>query len=391
MKKLFVLSAGIFMSISSLIAQNQISLTTLPFEIYGDHVFIKLKVNNSRNLNFIFDTGDGLTVLNEETARKLGMSSNININIPSAEGSIKGNLIKHQKIKINNLELKNVKIYETSINHLEISIGRNIDGIIGYDMLKDYVIYMNYDKKSMTIYDPSTYKYLGNGKTCPIKFTGKIPYIPATITFANNEVISGDFFINTGAKTTVDFNTPFVESNNLTSKVGKSFIYLVAGLGSIEYEHHEGKVNNFSFNDFSFDNMPVGLSHAKSGLQNHKKIEGIIGGGLLRKFNIVYDYNKRKIYWEKNQNYNTGFSINASGLELQLSKDKTKVLVHKVFDNSPASATGITVNSELNEINGKSALEIGLTELRKILRANGNTVNIKIDGKSYDITLKSMI
>ena len=389
MKKIFVLSLSVLVSFSTLFAQSP--LTTLPFEVYGDHVFIKLKVNNSRDLDFIFDTGDGLSVLNIETARELGMAPGVDASTTSAEGTIKGKLVKHQKIEINNLELTNVKIYETSLNHLEMSIGRDIDGIIGYDMLKNYVISMNYDKNAMDIYDSSTYKYTGTGKAYPIKLTSQIPHIPASITLANGEVVSGEFFVNTGAKTTVDFNTPFVESNGLTGKVGNSYIYLVSGLGSKEYEHHEGKVNSFDFGGFSFENMPVGLSHAKSGLQNHKKIAGIIGGGLLRKFNIVYHYGGKKMYWEKNESYDSGFAINASGMTFQLSKDKSKVLINKVFENSPASAAGITLNAELNEVNGKSALEMGLADLRDLMKKDGSKVNVKIDGKSYDLVLKSMI
>jgi len=389
MKKLFILFVGVLVSISTLIAQTP--LTTLPFIVYGDHVFIKLKVNNSRDLDFIFDTGDGLTVLNIETARELGMAPGADATTSSAEGTVKGKLVKHQRIEINNLELKNVKIYETSLNQLEISIGRDVDGIIGFDMLKHYVISMNYDKNAMDIYDSSSYKYSGNGKVYPIKLTSQIPHIPATVTLANGETVSGEFFVNTGAKTTVDFNTPFVLSNGLADKIGNSFVYLVSGLGNKEHEHHEGKVNNFSFGDFSFENMPVGLSHAKSGLQNHKRIAGIIGGGLLRKFNIVYHYGGHKMYWEKNESYNSGFAVNSSGIALQLSKDKTKVLVHKVYENSPASAAGITANAELNEINGKPALAIGLADLRKMLIADGSTVNIKVDGKLYDLMLKSML
>lgn len=389
MKRLSSLFVSFLCCYSILVAQSP--LTSLPFEVYGDHVFIKIKVNNSRDLNFIFDTGDGLTVLNIKTAQELGMSPGSEATTTSAEGTIKGNYVKHQKIEINNLELKNVNIYETSLSHLEISIGKNIDGIIGYDMLKAYTISMNYDKKIMDLYDSPSYKYSGTGKAYDVKLTSLIPHIKADVILSNGEKVSGEFFVNTGAKTTVDFNTPFVAKNGMTSKVGKSYIYLVSGLGTKEYEHHEGKVNKFTFSDFSFENMPVGLSHAKSGLQNHKKMAGIIGGGLLRKFNIVYNYGAKKMYWEKNESYATGFAVNASGLELQLSKDKSKVLIHKVFENSSATAAGIKVNSELNEVDGKSAKDLGLAEIRKMLKQDGKTVSIKVDGKQIDLMLKALI
>ncbi|MEQ9289222.1 MAG: aspartyl protease family protein [Cyclobacteriaceae bacterium] len=369
----------------------QTPLTSVPFELYGDHIFVEIQVNNSRPLDFIFDTGDGLTVLNIETAKELNMLSGSDAKKTSAEGEISGKLLKHQRIEINNIELKDIEIYETSLRHLEMSIGRKIDGIIGYDMLENYVVSMNFDKMSFNLYDSKGYTYQGTGRKLPINLTSYIPHISANVVLSNGETIKGEFFVDTGAKATVDFNTPFVKKHGLTDKIGESYIYLVAGLGSKEYEHHQGKANSLTFSGFAFSEVPVGLSHAEHGIQANKKVSGILGSGLLRKFNITYNYPKKEMYWEKNGNYSSPFRINASGLELQLSEDMSKVLVHKVFDNSPAEDAGIKVNSELNEVNGTSATKLGLAELRKILSENGKTVKVKIDGQSIDLNLRSLI
>ena len=373
------------------VVSAQTPLTSVPFELFGDHIFIKIKVNNSRDLDFIFDTGDGLTVLNIETAKELGMLSGSDAKTTSAEGEISGKLVKHQKIEINNIELKNIEIYETSLRHLEMGIGRKIDGIIGYDMLENYVVSMNFDKMSFDLFNSEGYSYKGSGRKLPINLTSYIPHVSANVTLATGESVSGEFFVDTGAKAVIDFNTPFVKKNGLTDKVGESYIYLVAGLGKKEYEHHQGKAKSLAFSGFQFADVPVGLSHAEHGIQNNKKVAGIFGSGLLRLFNVTYNYPKKEMYWEKNNAYNVPFKFNSSGLELQMSKDMSKVMIHKVFDNGPAENVGIMVDSELNEVNGKSAIEIGLPELRKIFSEDGKTVNIKVDGKSYDLMLKSLI
>lgn len=373
------------------VVMAQKPVTSFAFEQYGSHSFIKVKINNSEELDFIFDTGDGLTVLNIDRAKELGMTSGSNATTTSAEGTISGKLVKHNELAIGGAPIHNVKVYETSLNHLEISIGRDIDGIIGYDILKNYVVSMNYDTKTIELYKPDGYAYKGNGKMMSINLTSFIPHIAGQVTLANGEQLKGEFFVDTGAKATVDFNTPFVESNNLASKVGDSYIYLVSGLGSKEYEHHRGKVQSFAFEGFSFEDMPVGLSHAKSGIQNHKKVSGIIGSGVLSRFNIVYNYSQKKMYWEKGSSYGDAFTVNASGMELQLSKDKSKVLVHKVFENSPASAAGIALNAELEMVNEKMATEIGLAKLREIFAQDGVTVTITIGGEKTELKLKAML
>ena len=78
--------------VGSAIAQTPVA--SFPFEQYGAHSFIKVKVNNSEELDFIFDTGDGLTVLNIDRAAELGMTSGASATTTSAEGTISGKLVK---------------------------------------------------------------------------------------------------------------------------------------------------------------------------------------------------------------------------------------------------------------------------------------------------------
>ncbi|WP_109830481.1 aspartyl protease family protein [Reichenbachiella versicolor] len=389
MKKKLGLFVAAFLGVAVLYAQSPVA--TIPFEQYGDHMFIKVKVNGSKELDYIFDTGDGLAILDISKAAELGISADHDETITSAEGTISGKKVKHNEFLIGEAPIHDVELYETDLSHLEISIGRDIDGIIGYDLLKNYVVDVNYDEMKIKLYKPSEYTYMGTGKSFDIKLTSYIPHITATTEFANGEKITSEFFVDTGAKTTVDFNTPFVEKNDLVNKIGDSYIYLVAGIGSKEYEHHKGKVNSFSFGGFEFSDIPVGLSHAKSGIQNHKKMSGIIGGAVLKKFNIVYDYHSKKMYWEKSGDFAKEFEINASGLELQLAKDKYTVLVHKVFKDSPAQAAGVKLNAVLNSVDGKDASKLGLAKLRTMLSQSGKTVDVEIDGKAIPLQLKSML
>ena len=180
------------------VALAQKPVASFPFEQFGDHSFIKVKVNNSEELDFIFDTGDGLTVLNIDRAKELGMTSGANATTTSAEGTISGKLVKHNELTVGGAPVHNIKVYETSLNHLEISIGRNIDGIIGYDILNNYVVSMNFDTKMIELYNPKNYKYNGSGKMMSINLTSFIPHIAGQVTLSNGEQLKGEFFIDTG-------------------------------------------------------------------------------------------------------------------------------------------------------------------------------------------------
>ncbi|MEQ9303461.1 MAG: hypothetical protein RJQ14_06050, partial [Marinoscillum sp.] len=65
MKKLTYLLSLIFAF--NTIAQAPI--TSIPFELFGDHIIIQVSVDDSEPLDFIFDTGSGFTVLDEDVAK----------------------------------------------------------------------------------------------------------------------------------------------------------------------------------------------------------------------------------------------------------------------------------------------------------------------------------
>ena len=369
-------------------AQNPITTTNM--ELFGDHIFIQLSVDGSEPLDFVFDTGDGLPVIDLDVAKGLNLDLDHNATKTSAQGAVQGALIDHNYIELNGIKLeKDIQLYATSLNHLEISIGRNIDGIIGYDLLHHYVVELNYDNNQFVLYDPKSYSQSGSGESFEFRLDNYIPHITCQVELNNGEEMTGDFFINTGAGTTVDFNTPFAKKNDIIDKTGNHFSYPVAGLSKKETLHYEGRVESFGFGSFSFDNHPIGISQATKGIQSNKKMAGIIGNRLLSRFNITFDYSRERIYFEKNQDFENEFTVNASGIYLQLSEDQQKVLAHKVYEDSPAQKAGIAQNAELIKVNGKDISEYTLPALRSLLLKSNTNVELVViqDGKEKKVML----
>jgi aspartyl protease len=46
---------------------------TIPFELVTRHIMLKVRINNSRPLSFVFDTGDKVCVVDTEVAKELGL------------------------------------------------------------------------------------------------------------------------------------------------------------------------------------------------------------------------------------------------------------------------------------------------------------------------------
>ncbi|MEQ9405842.1 MAG: aspartyl protease family protein [Cyclobacteriaceae bacterium] len=377
--------------VSFAFANAQTPITSIPFELFGDHIIIKVSVDDSEPLDFIFDTGAGLTVLDEDIADKLKLvRKDVEMNATTSVW----HLIKHNTIAINHFLMeKNIKVYSTDLKHLEISLGHDIDGILGYDLLQHHSVHINYDDLTMNIYDHGNAPKKGDA--IPFDLNVSIPTIKGTVVLNNNEPHDGTFFVMTGAGTTLDFNSPYAKKYDVINKTGKHYSYLVKGISENETLHYEGHVLSFSFGKQKVEDLPIGISAATNGIQADKKVSGIIGSQILRMYNITIDVPDKMMFLTKNSQWGQKFNVNCSGIDVQLAPDKKRVLIHQVFENSPASEAGIKLNAELLKLNGKSMSEINLADVKKALKMDGETVELVVlqDGseKTVSLKLKSLI
>ncbi|WP_258097883.1 aspartyl protease family protein [Marinoscillum pacificum] len=381
------------LSLASIVMVLQVSaqklITETEFELFGDHIFISVSVDDSDPVDFIFDTGDGLSVLDTDIAKKLNLKPDHQSTKTSAQGSISGSLIAHNKIEINDVKLDDIELYTTELSHLEQTIGRNIDGIIGYDLLKNYVVKIDYEDMKIKLYNQDGYQNTGNGEKFSFKLIHYIPTIQASVTLNNGESYTEDFFLNTGAGTTLDFNTPFAQKHDVIAKTGDHYSYPVAGLEDNETMHYEGRIQNFSIGTFNIDQLPIGISQAEHGIQHNKKVAGIVGNGVLKHFNITFDYSKNEVYLESNKNFEKPYLVNASGINLQFNKERTKLLIHRVFEGSPAEIAGIKVDAQLLAVDGQVVESMKLPEIRAALKQANKSVTVKYlqDGIEKESTL----
>lgn len=383
MKK-FLVSLVIFCS-TGLFAQ--VPITSIPFELFGDHLFMKVSIDESRELDFIFDTGAGLTVIDEDIVEELNLP--INKEVKMNEATNTWHIIKHNSIEIGGFLMeKNTKVYSTDMDHLEISLGRNVDGIIGYDLLQHHSIYVNFDSQKINIY------HLGegpkSGDAIPFELVLSIPVIKGKVVLNNEEPLDGSFFIVSGAGTTLDFNTPYAAEYDVINKTGKHYSYLTKGIGEKEYLHYEGHVISFEFGNQKIEDLPIGISTSTDGIQGNKQVTGIIGNQILRLYNYSIDFSNNMLYLEKDETYEPLFKVNCSGIDLQLSRDKEKMLIHEVIADSPASEAGIQENAELLMVNGTPVDQMDMPDIQKMLKEEGKSVNLVVNqnGQKMTVNLK---
>ena len=97
----------------------------------------------------------------------------------------------------------------------------------------------------------------------------------------------------------------------------------------------------------------------------------LLGGGILSRFNMVFDYSRRLLILEPNRRFSEPYLYDASGIVLRLTEDLKHFRIHAVLASSPASEADLRRDDTITAINGREAAHYDLTELQTLFKQKG--------------------
>jgi predicted aspartyl protease len=366
----------ILFPITNLLAQNQL-VTKVPFTLINNHIIIKLQVNDSEPVNFLFDSGAGGTLISKSFAERMDFNPTIErVNIGAA-GTHKVGIIRGVDLKTGAANINGVNIMLDGHDMEELDNGEEVSGIIGFHILSRFVVKLDYDQSVMLLFNKSGFDYTGNGYTYDFNLKYNIPAIRANISLTNGDTFEGIFLVDTGAKSELLISSPTVIAYNLVDNVGDNYV-LRTKLGSSQkrVKIMYGRIASFDIAGQHFTQVPVVLSSTNEGVLSFDNINGIIGNKILQRFNITFDYANDKLYFEPNGNLNRKFKTNAAGLSVFFNSGQP--YIKDVVDRSPASKGGLKNGDQIISINGELVENIDKKEIRSIFFQSGTQLDIVI-------------
>lgn len=352
------------------------------FELVNNLIVIPVIVNDSIPLKFILDTGVRTTLLTSEPMDQLDILPNREVIIAGlgTNQEIKANIATNVSIKLPGITGKGQTLIILNAMHLDLQshLGMEVHGILGYDFFNHFVVEIRYDKKKITVYEPKTFHpsrkstkhklYLNNGR----------PYIEGTMLQEDaSSPISVMLLIDTGASHSLMLEQDKDDRIQLPEKTLHTIVGW--GLGG-ELLGEIGRLKHFSIDQFDFKDILVSYI---SGLKNTtiingQKRTGSIGGEIMSRFNVAFDYPSSTLYLKKNHQFKRRFEYNLSGLDIIAHGPgyKTFEVVH-VASNTPAESAGMAVGDIIISIDGKGAAEMDLDGINSFFRSKqGSFVNI---------------
>ena len=323
------------------------ALTSIPFRLSGSHIFIEIRINESRPLHFIFDTGASTTVVSQRKAKKLSLASDGFTPVRSKQGPSLAYYSRNNQLWMGSLALEKVRVVHLPLTHLEEALGKSVDGIIGHDLLKHYVVQVNYDTRTIDLYDPQSFAPPLGYYAYPFEIISGRPYIEGALMLHDGDTLRGRFQVDNGSGASITLYSPTVEKYELTEKIGRTRTVYTMGFTGIVDRNYAGRLKSFDLGWCQMTNVPIRLNRSMYYKKAFRDGIGHIGNKLLKRFNIVFDYARGVSYWKPNESFSQEFKAAYSGLVLKSDPQEEKVIIRHVFDDSPAADAGFTENDEI--------------------------------------------
>jgi len=185
----------------------------IPLEIDNKLILLRVNINGSKPLKFIFDTGASITAISSKRAAELGLKSQGQFRGDATGGNIEAGAIKDIELKVQGARVSGLTI---AAFPFPTPPGFEFDGVIGCDFIRQFVVEIDYLKRIMNLYKPRTYRYLGRGTTIPLILIAEgTPSVYTKILFAGRAALNAKLEVDTGGDNTVLLNSPFAKSHQL--------------------------------------------------------------------------------------------------------------------------------------------------------------------------------
>ncbi|MFY9720035.1 MAG: aspartyl protease family protein, partial [Candidatus Cybelea sp.] len=342
--------------------------TTVPIELVENHVYLDVMLNGKGPYRFIFDSG-GSNIVDPAVAKEIGALGS---------GLAQGNGVGSQTVSISFARVAKLQVGDAVLTDqifavaptrqgFGISAGRPVDGLIGWEVLARYVTTFDYAGSRVVLSMPASTQPPAGGHVVPFVLYGTQPQIACTI-----DGIPGECTIDTGARDTISFMTPFLAAHPQVAPATMTAVGVDGfGVGGPAMGRL-GRLQTVGIDDLQLTNLVADYPEQNTGALTAPFVAANIGGNLLRRFTVTFDYGNETMTLVPNAAFTQADAYERSGLFLV--KHAGNIVVVDSRSGTPGAGAGIVKGDVIDAINGSPAGTMLLGDVRKLLAQPAGTV-----------------
>lgn len=269
------------------VPENRMAPQEIPFELVNGMLLVRASVDHQQG-TFILDTGAPLVVLNQR-----GLSGADSRPAFGCSGAVAVGSRNIRHFAWANQEKYQMEVLTADLQHLERATGRPITGLIGYPILREWEILIDYSTQRLFLFQAREERWPAATKplaVIPVTFQDHLPVLTMYI---NGKALR--LGLDTGS-----------ESNLIDALALKKLT--ATRIDTIDQQEIQGldktirTVPVVSLSDVSLQDLPVDstpflvtdLSHLKS--RTGLSIDGLLGFDFLRRLRFSINYQTGELY-----------------------------------------------------------------------------------------------
>jgi len=345
----------------------------IPVEFLHNLIFVPTRVNDSKTSLFELDTTVRASSIDPGRLMELGLT-----------------LERPPVLDFPGVEVPLAALPAIAKKDFAANVGRPYQGTLGGDLFCCAVMEISYWRQTLLLYDPGVYKYSGKGASLPLTFHEGVPVVHAKFALPEGKIREADFAVDT----TLDASIVF--SGQSGGKHGRFSSHMhTVPFNDLQLNGGEvvamGRLKGFQLGPYWVVNPIVEFSQAKVAAASESNAAGVIGGGLLRRFTVIFDFPHQRMIVDANLHIREDEQEDKSGLTIVAGGPGLKRLeVVRVQPGTPGSDAKIQKGDVIEGVDDEAVADMTLDSLRDIFRqpAGQHKLLMSRNGQTVQVTIK---
>ncbi len=260
----------IILAVQAAIVRGEVAVTSpteFPFEYREGLLWVQVQVAESREpLRFLLDSGAEVSVVNLDTARRLGLSLGERVNVSSVQTTMKGYWPQKLSANASGVTLPS-DFLALDLSRLSRACEQSVDGLIGADFFKGKIVQIDFGAQKVRLLNASDAASKIESSPLEIRRCGLC--VKVSVNGGKPQRLR----VDTGCAMALQWVTSKVQPERCTTKVA-------IGLAELNIPQTQTTV---SLAGRTFRDVPTGL-HSKAIFPGES---GLLGNGLLAEFGVV--------------------------------------------------------------------------------------------------------
>jgi predicted aspartyl protease len=353
----------------------------IPFDLVNNHIYANGSIDG-KPARFLVDTG-GMNLLTPASAKKFGITG---------EGKLGGRGVGDEQVDIAFGHANEVRLGDAALAKPVFVImdlgdlwkveGVDCDGLVGYEMFRRFGVTIDYAGHTLTLAEPAKFTPPANANAVPFELDDRIPIVAGTL-----DGVPVRMSVDTGSRASLSMHSPFVRANDLVARY-KAAPEAVLGWGAGGASRgRPARFGTLTLGDSKITGIAGDLYTGDKGAFANPDLSGNLGGGVLHRFTVAFDYGAKRMYLAPNTDYGKPDAFDRSGLFLI--GDGDAFIVADVAPDSAAARAGLKAKDRIVTIGGEAAnsqsLNVWRTKLRELPVGTRLKVDVARDGKKQSV------